>query len=521
MTLLVRLVKILLLGLSIAQVLATAQVYASNLDYYRFLSSVQEAGYLAVPNESVFSSLQGFGPAFCGGLFFTLTAGAGLTVIASGAAWAWDRLFSRGKTALSLFCLLLLLSVIGVNVRGGSPLFSAYLICIPPAVFSFTVKWLPERPGRERAVDTALPLLAFFLCCLLLLAWRPSLISGERFLDVRDALLLSNPAGRKLNAFYYENSLYATRVFNSPRQQLIRGCRLEGRSDPSHRKLVTEALLSRDWLPLERMDRPDVTIELTKNRLEFYDHNKRFLNIAIEDFLRNPAKPLKRAETRASRQPFLLGFALFSILLVAALLLYACIYVPAYWLSGLFLKSTPRTIKAGMLWPLILVLLYFAFNAFAPKDPGDPGNLSRALQSDRLRLRVGALRTVVRNRIDIARFPSWQTLVQSPYVAERYWLAKALGVSRAPEARRSLLRLLADPHFNVVCVALDSLGRRGSRAEIPLLLAKLKTSDNGYVQWYAYRALRRLGWRQRQPDEKPHMGTVKGSHVRPIHQFGQ
>ena len=43
--------KILLLGLSIAQVLSTLQVYVSNLEYYTFLISVQEAGYLAVPNE--------------------------------------------------------------------------------------------------------------------------------------------------------------------------------------------------------------------------------------------------------------------------------------------------------------------------------------------------------------------------------------------------------------------------------------------------------------------------------------
>ena len=43
--------KVLLLGLSIAQVPSTLQVYASNVDYYAFLTSVQEAGYLAVPNE--------------------------------------------------------------------------------------------------------------------------------------------------------------------------------------------------------------------------------------------------------------------------------------------------------------------------------------------------------------------------------------------------------------------------------------------------------------------------------------
>ena len=93
--------KILLLGLSIAQVLSTAQVYVSNEDYYTFLTSVQDAGYLAVPNEHVFSTLRNLGPAFCGGLFFTLTAGTALTIISSALAWAWDRLFSRNRIILN------------------------------------------------------------------------------------------------------------------------------------------------------------------------------------------------------------------------------------------------------------------------------------------------------------------------------------------------------------------------------------------------------------------------------------
>ena len=78
-------------------------------------------------------------------------------------------------------------------------------------------------------------------------------------------------------------------------------------------------------------------------------------------------------------------------------------------------------------------------------------------------------------------------------------LAKALGVSRTPDTRESLHRLLDDPHFNVVCMAMDSLGRRGNRADIPLIVSKIEASHNWYEQWYAYRALRRLGWRQGKP----------------------
>ena len=502
---------ILLLGLSIAQVLSTVQVYLSNLDYYKFLSSVQAAGYLAVPNEIVFSTLKDFGPAFCGGLFFTFTAGAGLTLIAAGAAWAWDRLFARGKTALSLFCLLLLLSLVGANSRGLSPLLSAYLLCIPAAVFFFTLKWLPERPRDERSVDMALPLLAFLVCCVLVLAWRPSLVNEDRFLDVRDSLLLSNPLGRKLNAFYYENSLYATRVFNFPRQQLIKSCRIVGSSDSSLRKRITEALLSRDYLPFRNPVRPDVSILQSDKDLEFYDGDKRVLKTSVADFLLDPAKTLKQVETITNRQSFLLGFfTLFSILFVGALLLYACVYVPAYWLSGLFLRSTPKAIKAAILWPVILLAVFLALRVLPSEEPGNPVQLSRALASEHLHSRMAALRYIARNGIDIARFPSYQKRVHSPHIAERYWVAKALGISRTPETLRSLRQLLADPHFNVVCMALDSLGRRGGRGDIPLLLDKLKTSANGYVQGYAYRALRRLGWKQTEPAENSRVGDPFG-----------
>jgi hypothetical protein len=40
------------------------------------------------------------------------------------------------------------------------------------------------------------------------------------------------------------------------------------------------------------------------------------------------------------------------------------------------------------------------------------------------------------------------------------------------------------------------LGEGGHRDDIPPILSKIETSHNWYEQWYAYRALRRLGWSQ-------------------------
>jgi hypothetical protein len=93
----------LLLGMIITQVLATVQVYLSNTDLYNGLTAIKDAGYLTIPNENVMDSLKRFGPAFCGGLFFTFSIGAGISFFALASAWIWDRFFYRNKYLLYLF----------------------------------------------------------------------------------------------------------------------------------------------------------------------------------------------------------------------------------------------------------------------------------------------------------------------------------------------------------------------------------------------------------------------------------
>jgi len=494
--------KVLLLGLSIAQVLSTAQVYVSNAQYYTFLTSVQDAGYLAVPNEHVFSNLRDFGPAFCGGLFFSLTLGAALTIISSALAWAWDRLFSRNRIVLFPLSFLLLLCLLSANIQGFSPLITGYLLFIPVPLFRFTLKWLPKQPKDQGDKNIIFPVITFLMLPLILIVWRPSDISKGRFLDVRDYLLLSNSFGRKVNAFYYENSLYSTRVLRSHGQQLLRSCRLEGLSDPSLTTRITGILLSRDYLPLGNAVRPDLRIALSDKDLEFYSQDELLLKSSMRDFFRNPADPLKQVERGTDRHRFLLFFTLFSIFFLGALFLFACIYIPFYMISGLFLKSTPRSIKAGILWPVAFLFVFLAFGASDTESLSDPPNLSKALTSYRLHSRITALKYILRNEIDIAEFPAYHDMLKSRYIPERYWLAKALGVSRSPQTRKALHQLLDDPHFNVVCMALDSLGRRGNRADIPPILNKIQTSDNWYEQWYAYRALRRLGWQQKESNKE-------------------
>ena len=133
----------LLAGLFAAQGLSTLQVYLSNKVLYRTLTVVHNTGYLAVPNPQIMDRLQELGPALYGGLFFTLSAGAGLSLISFAAAWVWDRLFSRNTIPLIFLLFLWAGSLGAANLGGFSPMVSACFLVIPAVVFWFTLRLMP------------------------------------------------------------------------------------------------------------------------------------------------------------------------------------------------------------------------------------------------------------------------------------------------------------------------------------------------------------------------------------------
>jgi hypothetical protein len=124
----------LLLGLFSAQIIATIQVYLSNAHLHRSITVILENGYLPIPNQLIMSRLQDVGPAVGGGLFFTLTVGAGISILTLGMVWIWDRLFNRKKIVGGLFIIFWLMCLAGVNMNGFYPLVTAYFVVIPAVV---------------------------------------------------------------------------------------------------------------------------------------------------------------------------------------------------------------------------------------------------------------------------------------------------------------------------------------------------------------------------------------------------
>jgi HEAT repeat protein len=45
-------------------------------------------------------------------------------------------------------------------------------------------------------------------------------------------------------------------------------------------------------------------------------------------------------------------------------------------------------------------------------------------------------------------------------------------------------------------MAFYALGQRGDRRAVNEIIKRVETSDDWYNQWYAYNALRSLGWKQ-------------------------
>ena len=102
-------------GLATAQVIGFVHVYLSNRHLYENMLMVRKAGYMAVPNEHVWQSLQSLGPAVWGGMFFALSIGAGLSVAALLGAWIWDRLFGRWRPPLVILFFAWILAIFAVN----------------------------------------------------------------------------------------------------------------------------------------------------------------------------------------------------------------------------------------------------------------------------------------------------------------------------------------------------------------------------------------------------------------------
>jgi hypothetical protein len=480
-----------LLGLIVAQILAAVQVYLSNVRLYRGLVAIGDAGYLTIPNQKIMQILPGFAPAFFGGLFFTLSVGAGIALLTLGAVWLWDRLFCRNKYLGLLLIAIWAGFLVMANFRGVDLMVSAYFLCIPSAVLVVILGWMPEKSGRVKWADG-------IVCggpVLILAALWCTQMDAHLFLDVRDHLLLSNRFGTIISDFYYTYTLYPAEVFKSLDQKVLKAYSLQHMGNTSIAESIERRLINYDYLRVEGDSPVDLTISQKGTFLVLRYEKEDVLEVAPQALLSKTGKVLGEFSTRSDKHRFFRRFTFYSLLIGFPILLYVFLFSLFRAGTRPFLSMGASSMFASILCLAIGIGLFALFVQGRVKV-SEIRDVASALASRHWQERVAALKLIENGGEEIGDFRFYRRMLASPHIPVRYWLARSLGASRHPETYDDLLGLLDDPHPNVVSMAFYALGKRGDTRAISVILEKIGTSDHWYSQWYAYRALRRLGWKQ-------------------------
>ncbi len=475
-------------GLILSQMISVLQVYLSNTDYYQKLSLLHAAGYLTVPQLRVMESLKSFETAFMGGLFFSLTVGLCLTLLSFGSAWLWDRIFSRKKNALYPFLFFWIACLVLANIQGFLPMVTLFFLLIPPAVFCLSLKCLPPQSNPN-----SVRMLLFHVICLILLALMGvRQMNSDMFSLIRDKMLLSNSVGIGLNNAYYRYTLYAAQVFKNLYQDQLRTCRISGEIPEKDR--VKQQLARYDWLSMEN-DLTDLEISANGKELVFIHRKKEILRADSASFFKDTGKILKNFSGKCDSYIFFRTFTFLSLLAVSGLSIWMILYLPIRIVCGICLKKKFVSVSALILcFAGGAVLIFFS----QPEAIGrvDRKELEQMLHSENLGERIKALQYIRYKKMEIADFHVHDIMAASPHVPERYELVRTLSVSRSPDTWAVTLALTDDPQINVAYRAFHALGAKQDSRAIGEILKKIPLSDEWYIQFYAYKALRTLGWRQ-------------------------
>jgi len=480
----------LVIGLTISQILATIHVYSSNSALYDSLSAIRDAGYLIVPNDHVMGRLHQVAPAFFGGLFFTFSVGAGVSLFSFALAWIWDRSFQRKSFFLYFLILLWLGGLAALNFDGFKLFVNLYFLVIPPVVFGFASKMMSDlnkQKGRFVEIFHIIPIAVLAM----ILAWQ---INARMFTDFRDIFLLSNSVGSRINKFYYTYTLYPAEAFKSLSQKTLKTGIIDSKKDTVNR-MLENILLNDDYIPVAPNINADLHILEAGDDFIFKNHDSQVIRISSKFFFADPHRNLMEFEQKSDRWDFFRKITFLSLLTGFPLAIYIITQAAFSIFFGFFINLRTASSLASALCFVLCLIFLFSFQLNRSRAVSEK-NLAEALNSNRWQDRVAALKFIDENASEIKRFAAYSSLLQTKNIAERYWFVKTLANSRMPETYEDLLSFLNDSHPNVVSMALYALGKRGNKRAIGKIMQLLETSDDWYLQWYAYRALRELGWRQ-------------------------
>jgi hypothetical protein len=497
-----RCIAALFSGIVLFQAFASLSVHLSNLSLVRTMNEIIKEGYLAVPNSKILPGLETMNAAFAGGLFFTLTAGVLVCLAALGSALITLALPHGYKKYFRAFLGLVLLALAArMNLKGFLPIETMSMVLSPLLVYIVCV--FSHRGGPLSIPRSAGFHAAPLLILAIVLTNMPRAKDSDLFSDFRDAFLMTNPLGMVINDFYYNHTLSPAEVFKSADQKQIRTCRLiVGLNDELQKPALSSLLLSKDYLPVDSVENPDLVLRLTEGQLSFFKGERSIMTVRLIDFFADPSDLLKNYSIRTDRYMFyrtltgkalVTGFPLFMYLLMHAFFYRLC--------SLAVKKARPATAASTICF--CIGILGFVFLFARSSGSVTPSNLRDVLRSPDLSRRVAGLKYISEYSLDPVLYPSVYSSMESASPLERYWFARVAARSTDPMVFNRLILLLNDPQPNVACQAYYALGMIGNVEAVPEIKRQMSESENWYVQWYAYRALKRLGWKQQRSDVKP------------------
>lgn len=513
--------RVVVLGLGVAQVVATVLVYLSNRALAAKIAAIRAAGYGPLPGVDISPSLKSVEAAFAGGAFFTLSTGAGLVVPAFVAVILIlplprlyrvirSRLFKPGFRFLGLAVLAAagtaavipvvgwLVLLIRANARGFCPGLTAFLLLVPPPVIWAAVKWSPQRAGYKR-----LPWRSpfhFVLIAILLGLWA-SHVDRDVFINFKDNLLLTSRPGSAIVDFYYRYTLYPAEVFKPLSGQQLKTCVVAGNPDPVTTGRLEKTLRKHDYFIIPGGgSRVDLKLVYQGDRLILGQNKKALMIVDRDRFLSATGEILEQFSTEADHNAVFRRFTLISLLGMAPLIL----YLAGYALFCLLPGSLMNIRAASFLVPVLCFV--FWTGVMTVMDIPKVTELTRdraaaAIREGTRKERLAALRYIHKKRLDITAFQGYRDLVSAPDLAQRYWLINSLGTSPNPLATDIIYPFLESKSAYIVCKAIaaaadqvrtgDALSRQ---RYLNLILEKMQSADNWYVQFYAYKAAGRMGW---------------------------
>ncbi len=479
-------------GLLVTQFIATISVRLSNSRLDQSVQAIERAGWLALPAGPAADTLRQWSSALGGAVFFTLSIGIGLTLAAWSILYLWQRLFGARPRLLWIAALGWLALAIAVNIRGWVLFPTLLMVCTPLATALAALRKGPAAGPIGAGRLWPVPLLTLMVLTGL---WATQL-NTRLFVTIRDQILLSNAFGRSVNDFYYRYTLHAAECFKSFSQKTVRTVGLEAVPDAAVARQLTRVLADQDVVTVSDRLPDDLTVRFADaDTLILAAPGGERLAVARQAFLADPRPWLTRYAQVTDRYGPFRRFTFVGLLLGFPILLYIAVDGAIGRIAGLFAQGPSLVwIRAGTC--LLIGVLLFVPMLGAQAQPLSAGQVGSALAAAHWHQRVAALRYIEMEHLDLARYPQYKTLLGSPLVVERYWVARALAYSHGETAQADLLTLIRDPHPNVVCQAYYALGERGDRRAVPVIREHMLQSGHWYTQWYAYRAMRRLGWHQ-------------------------